>query len=160
MTARCDETNEARLVEIVFPNDTNPYGTMFGGAAYALMDRAAFLAANGFAHCNAVTASSEHLDFSVPIHQGEIVEAVARVVHTGRTSMVVRVDLNARSPLEKDWRPCTSGFFTMVAVDDEGAPQPVPAFKPATDRERADWDRAQRIRDAARERRMVEPDRR
>jgi acyl-CoA hydrolase len=141
-------------VEIVFPNDTNPYGTMFGGAAYALMDRAAFLAANGFSHCNAVTASSEHLDFSVPIHQGEIVEAVARVVHTGRTSMIVRVDLNARSPLEKEWRPCTSGFFTMVAIDHGGQPQAVPTFTPVSDRELADWQTAEQMRTAARLRRQ------
>jgi len=153
MDGQPSATYEARLVEIVFPNDTNPYGTMFGGAAYALMDRAAFLAANGYSHCHAVTASSEHLDFSVPIHQGEIVEAVARVVHTGRTSMIVRVDLNARSPLEKDWRLCTSGFFTMVAIDEAGQPQAVPVLRPTTDREVADWQTGERVREASRLRR-------
>lgn len=146
--------NEARLVEIVFPNDTNPYGTMFGGAAYALMDRAAFLAANAFSRQNAVTASSEHVDFTIPIRQGDIVEAVARVVYTGRTSMVVRVDLNARSPLEADWRRCTSGLFTMVAVDGDGVPQPVPQLVPRTDAERAEWDAAREVRELARSRRQ------
>jgi acyl-CoA hydrolase len=155
-TPTVESAYEARLVEIVFPNDTNPYGTMFGGAAYALMDRAAFLAANGYSHCNAVTASSEHLDFRVPIRQGEIVEVIARVVHTGRTSMIVRVDLNARAPLDKAWRRCTSGFFTMVAVDDEGRPQAVPAFAPRSERDRADWEWAERIRATARERRDTE----
>ena len=145
--------DEARLVEIVFPNDTNPYGTMFGGAAYAMMDRAAFLAANAYGRCNAVTASSEHVDFSVPIRQGEIVEAIAKVVYTGRSSIVVRVDLNARAPLDRDWRQCTSGMFTMVAVDDHGRPVEVPSFEPRTDAERADWERARLLRDAARKRR-------
>lgn len=149
------ESREARLVEIVFPNDTNPYGTMFGGAAYALMDRAAFLAANGFARQNAVTASSEHVDFSVPIRQGDIVEAVARVVFTGRSSIVVRVDLNARSPLEAAWRRCTSGLFTMVAVDGAGAPQPVPRFEPRSDEERAEWETARQVRELARARRQA-----
>ena len=147
------ERHEARLAEIVFPNDTNPYGTMFGGAAYAMMDRAAFLAANGYARCNTVTASSEHVDFTVPIRQGEIVEAVARVVLTGRSSMVVRVELNARAPLDRDWRRCTSGLFTMVAVDDDGRPIEVPPFEPRTDAERADWDLARAVREAARQRR-------
>ena len=143
----------ARLVEIVFPHHTNPYGTMFGGTAYALMDRAAFLAANQFARCNTVTASSEHVDFTVPIHQGEIVEASARVVYTGRTSMIVRVDLNAREPLESEWRRCTSGFFTMVAIDADGRPQVVPQLEPTTDEDRADWDAAAAIRQRAAERR-------
>lgn len=143
----------ARLVEIVFPHHTNPYGTMFGGTAYALMDRAAFLAANQFARCNTVTASSEHVDFTVPIHQGEIVEAAARVVYTGRTSMIVRVDLNAREPLESEWRRCTSGFFTMVAIDDDGRPQVVPQLEPATAEDRADWETAAGIRQRAAERR-------
>jgi acyl-CoA hydrolase len=142
-----------RLVEIVFPNDTNPYGTMFGGMAYALMDRAAFLAANSFARCNAVTASSEHLDFSVPIRQGEIVEVVAAVVYSGRTSMVVRVDLSARSPLESAWRRCSSGFFTMVAIGEDGMPVEVPQYVPRTDEERADWETARQIREAAHQRR-------
>lgn len=144
---------EARLAEIVFPNDTNPYGTMFGGAAYAMMDRAAFLAANGYARCNTVTASSEHVDFTVPIRQGEIVEAVARVIHTGRSSMVVRVDLNARSPLDRDWRRCTSGMFTMVAIGDDGKPAEVPSFEPQTEDERRDWERAHAVRESARHRR-------
>lgn len=155
MSEQVPEPPVARLVEIVFPNDTNPYGTMFGGAAYALMDRAAFLAANAWARCNAVTASSEHVDFNVPIRQGEIVEAVARVVFTGRTSMVVRVDLNARAATASEWTPCTSGLFTMVAIGDDGAPTEVPAFTPVTDDERADWEHAQRVRGHARERRQT-----
>jgi uncharacterized protein (TIGR00369 family) len=142
------------LIEIVFPHQTNPYGTMFGGAAYALMDRAAYLASNQFSGCNAVTAASEHVDFTVPIYQGEIVEAVARVVYTGRTSMVVSVTLNARQPLEREWRRCTSGFFTMVALNAEGRPQEVPTFQPTTDDERVDWEAARRVREAAAQRRF------
>ena len=149
------DNREARLVEIVFPHQTNPYGTMFGGAAYALMDRAAFLAANGFSRCNAVTASSEHVDFSVPIRQGEIVEAVARVVFAGRTSMVVRVDLNARAPLDHEWRRCTSGYFTMVAVDGDGRPTEVPRLDPMSVEDRADWEAARVIRESAHGRRQT-----
>ena len=140
----------ARLVEIVFPNDTNPYGTMFGGTTYALMDRSVFLAANEHACRNVVTAASERVDFSVSIKQGEIVEAVARVVHTSRTSMIVRVDLNARSPLEQAWRRCTSGYFTMVAVDEMGTPVPVPALTLRIAAERAEWELAETIHASAR----------
>jgi uncharacterized protein (TIGR00369 family) len=140
----------AILTDIVFPEDTNPYGTMFGGRAYAMMDKAAFLAANRFAHTLAVTASSESVDFTVPIRAGVILEAAARVIHTGRTSMVVRVDLSARDPLSTLVERATVGYFTMVAVDETGRPIPVPELLVEDE---AEWRHAEQIRAAAKARR-------
>jgi acyl-CoA hydrolase len=37
--------HETRIVEMVFPNQANHYGTLFGGDALRLMDMAAFVAA-------------------------------------------------------------------------------------------------------------------
>jgi acyl-CoA hydrolase len=149
MTERRAEPQRAMpaiLSDIVFPEDTNPYGTMFGGHAYAMMDKAAFLAANRFAHTLAVTASSESIDFNVPIRVGMILEAVAQVVFTGRTSMVVRVTLTCRAPLSTEEQQATVGYFTMVAVDETGAPIAVP---PLLVEDQAEWDHAERIRAAA-----------
>lgn len=140
----------AILTDIVFPEDTNPYGTMFGGRAYAMMDKAAFLAANRFAHSLAVTASSESVDFTVPIRAGVILEAAARVIHAGRTSMVVRVNLSARDPLSTLVEQATVGYFTMVAVDETGRPIPVPEL---VVEDEAEWRHAEQIRAAARARR-------
>src|SRR4051812_11078116 len=39
MTERAKRAEPVIMTEIVFPQDTNPMGTMFGGAAYALMDK-------------------------------------------------------------------------------------------------------------------------
>lgn len=141
----------AILTDIVFPEDTNPYGTMFGGRAYAMMDKAAFLAANRFAHTLAVTASSESVDFTVPIHTGMILEAVAQVIHAGRTSMTVRVVLTARDPLSTEERQATVGYFTMVAVDAAGTPVEVPALLVEDE---AEWRHAEQIRAAAAARRQ------
>ena len=35
-----------RLIDMVFPGDTNHHGTLFGGVALAHMDKVAFLAAS------------------------------------------------------------------------------------------------------------------
>jgi len=140
----------AILSDVVFPEDTNPYGTMFGGHAFAMMDKAAFLAANKFAHTLAVTASSESVDFTVPIRVGMILEAVAQVIHAGRTSMVVRVILNCREPLSTEERQATVGYFTMVAVDAEGTPVAVPKLLVE---DQAEWEHAEQIRAAATARR-------
>jgi acyl-CoA hydrolase len=76
-----------RLITVL-PNQTNNHNTMFGGEVMALMDRAAGIAALQFCRKPVVTASSERIDFRTPIQAGEIIEAVARVIYVGRTSII------------------------------------------------------------------------
>jgi acyl-CoA hydrolase len=118
---------EERMADIVLPDQTNSFGTMFGGDVMALMDKSAAIAAIRYCRQPVVTASSERIDFRTPISQGEIIEAFSRVVYVGRTSMVVRVRIFAEHPLIGDRRICTTGYFSMVAVSrDGGKAQAVP----------------------------------
>jgi uncharacterized protein (TIGR00369 family) len=117
---------EIRLVEVVFPEQTNHYGTLFGGQALALMDKAAFVAASRYARRTVVTASSERVDFHTPIRQGHLVELVARVVATGRTSMTVEVEMYAEDLLTGVRQLGTRGRFVLVALDPHEQPVPVP----------------------------------
>lgn len=70
-------------MEMVFPNQANHYGTLFGGCALRLMDRAAFLAASRHARRPVVTTSLERIDFHIPVRQGQLAEVVGRVSKTG-----------------------------------------------------------------------------
>lgn len=117
---------EVRMADIVLPNQTNGHGTMFGGDVMALMDRAAAIAALRFCRMPVVTASTERIDFRTPIQAGEIIEAVSRVIYVGHTSLIVRIHIYAEHPLIGDRRVCTTGYFSMVAVDDAGRPRQVP----------------------------------
>ncbi len=110
------------MVEIVFPDHSNHLGTLFGGQALAWMDKAAFIAASRHARRTVVTARSERIDFSAPVPTGSIVELVARVVETGRTSMQVEVELHCEDLHSGTSRLATRGRFGMVAVDGEGRP--------------------------------------
>lgn len=121
-------TDPVHMMDVVFPNQTNHYGTLFGGQALALMDRAAFIAATRFARCVVVTASSQKTDFHTPVVQGQLVELVARVISTKRSSMVVEVELFGEALLSGARSLCTRGEFTMVALDGNGKPTRVPAF--------------------------------
>lgn len=112
---------ETRIVEMVFPNQANHYGTLFGGDALRLMDMAAFVAASRHARRPIVTASSERIDFRVPVRQGQLAEVVGRVSKTGRSSMTVEVELWAEDLLTGE-RLCTKGSFVLVAVDENGRP--------------------------------------
>lgn len=122
------QVTEARLVEMVFPEQTNHYGTLFGGEAMALMDKAAFIVASRYARRTVVTASIEGCEFHVPVRQGQLVELVTRIVATGRTSMTVEVDLFAEDLLTGDRQLGTRGRFVMVALDAHGRPTPVPTL--------------------------------
>lgn len=68
-----------RFVELVFPDQANHYGTLFGGAALSLMGKAAFVAATRRARRAVVMANSDKVQFHEPVRVGELVELTARV---------------------------------------------------------------------------------
>jgi len=107
------------MIEIVFPDQTNHYGTLFGGHALRLMDKAAFVAASRYARRTVVTACSERVDFKTAVHHGSLVELIASVIATGHTSMTVSVDLSGQRQL------CANGRFVLVALDEQGKPTTV-----------------------------------
>ena len=122
---------EARLPQMVFPDHTNHLGTLFGGQALAWMDMAAFIAASRYSRRTVVTARSEQVDFRLPIRQGQLVEAIARVGEVGNTSMQVEVELVAEDLLSGERETCTRGRFVMIALDSRGRPTTVAALPEA-----------------------------
>ncbi len=145
--------------EIVLPSNTNTHGTMFGGDVLALMDKTAAIAAIRFCRQPVVTASTERIDFRTPIRLGDIIEASARVIHTGRTSLIVRIDIYAERPLTGERTRCTTGYYSFVSIDEQGKPQPVPPLIVATEEERRDWERGAEIRQQIQQRRTTDHDR-
>lgn len=116
---------ETRIVEMVFPNQTKHYGTLFGGHALRLMDMAAFVTASRYARSAVVTASSERVDCEVPVRHGQLAEVVGRVVSTGRTSVTVEVELGAEDLISGERQLSTRGKFVLVAVGEDGRPVPL-----------------------------------
>lgn len=108
-----------RMIDVVFPADTNHHGTLFGGIGLAQMDKVAFIAASRRGRVGFVTASCEHIDFRAPAYMGEIIELTGNVVHAGKRSLSVQVDLIAEEPLTGERRHCSRGVFNMVAMIDK-----------------------------------------
>ena len=117
------------MYEMVFPSQTNHYGTLFGGEALSIMDKAAFMVASRYARRNMVTVSSDKTDFKNPIKTGQLVEVLAKVKEVGNTSLKVTVDLIGEDLWTGDRALCTSGQFTMVALDDFGKPVVIPTLQ-------------------------------
>lgn len=110
-----------RLVDIVFPGDTNHHGTLFGGVGLAQMDKVAFIAASRHAHVDFVTASCERIDFIASAQLGEIVELTGCVTRVGRRSLSVTVELVAEALLSGERRLCARGVFNMVTSENGAA---------------------------------------
>lgn len=119
------DLSETRFVEIVFPEQANHYGTLFGGTALNLMSKAAAIAAARRAGKSVVMASSDKVDFHMPVAVGQLVELCARVERVGRSSMTVSVKVIAETIGKCDRKVAMQGSFEMVAVDADGRPTPI-----------------------------------
>jgi acyl-CoA hydrolase len=119
------DSTDVRFVEMIFPEQANHYGTLFGGHALSLMGKAAFVAATRRARVAVVMATSEKIEFHIPVRVGELVELSARVERVGRSSMTVVVDVVSEALLSGRRRLAVRGSFEMVAVDDAGKPTPI-----------------------------------
>lgn len=135
-----------QMSDIVLPGQTNNHGTMFGGEVLAMMDKAAAIAALRFCRQYVVTASTERIDFRNPIRRGDLIDMTARVIYTGTTSMIVRIDAWTERPLSGERHWCTTGYYSMVSVDADGRPCAIPSLLVETDAERADWEHGAKIK--------------
>jgi acyl-CoA hydrolase len=111
-----------KMVDIVFPDQANSVGRMFGGEAISFMTKAAFVEASRYSGKLVVLASSERVDFARPIEIGEIVEAEARIERVGRTSMLVETKLWSENLLTGERSITATGCFNMVAIGEDNRP--------------------------------------
>jgi len=142
-------------VNIVFPGDTNPHGTIFGGRVMQWIDQVAAMAAQRHCRQVVVTASMDALEFKAPIHIGEYAVLCAWVNRTWKSSMEIQIRVEAEHPLTGARRLSAEAFVTFVALDEAGRPVPVPPIAPGTPEERARYEaadtrRADRLRARAR----------
>lgn len=116
------EQSTTRIFKAVFPNTTNHYDTLFGGAALSLMDEVAFITATRFSRQRMVTVSSDRIDFNHPIPAGTIIELVGKVIKIGNTSLKVQIDIFIEQMYEEHREKAITGEFTLVAIDENKKP--------------------------------------
>jgi acyl-CoA hydrolase len=120
------------MLELMYPNDANPLGSVMGGRVMHLIDVAAAIAATRHCRRPCVTASVDHIAFKEPVRVGDVLVLKASVNYTGRTSMEVGV----RVEVEDRWTGrrvhTSSAYLTFVCLSENGDPAPVPPVKPET----------------------------
>ena len=145
-TAKTVATSQVEMIEIIFPNDANPLGNIFGGRVMQLIDIVASIAA--MRHCRnaVVTASMDRLDFVSPAYVGEVLILQASVNYVARTSMEVGVKVTAENPLTGERRHTASSYVTYVAIDKNGTPMPVPRLQTETEEQQRRYRQAEERR--------------
>jgi acyl-CoA thioesterase YciA len=80
---------------LLLPKDTNAYGTIFGGVILSHIDLASAIEARKIAPHHYVTKAMHEVEFHEPVHLGDIVSFYTETVRVGRTSVTVRVTVEA-----------------------------------------------------------------
>lgn len=102
------------VVDMVWPDQSNHHGTLFGGAALSMLDRLAFIVGSKVLRGSVVTAAVSRLDFAAPAPAGYLVECRAQVLRCGQRSVTVDTRLIAEDLLSGERTECLSGEFVMV----------------------------------------------
>jgi acyl-CoA thioesterase YciA len=94
------------LQTVMMPRDSNPYGSIFGGVILSLIDMAAHTGAKrlviraGGAPPVLATVAFNRVEFKQPVLVGDVVRCLVRLVKFGRTSVTVRVTVEAERGAE------------------------------------------------------------
>jgi len=112
------------------PANVNFGGKVHGGAVMKWIDQAGYTCAAQWTGTYCVTLYVGGIHFIHPIHVGELVEVHAVVIHTGRTSLHIAVDIHAGDPKASVRQRTGHCVIVFVALDEQGKPKPVPLWEP------------------------------
>lgn len=146
--ARPVAASQSERSEIIFPNDTNALGNLFGGRLMQFIDLTGAMAASRHARAITVTASMDHLDFVAPVRVGDLLILKASVNRAFRTSMEVGVKCMVEDIRAQKLRHVSSAYLTFVAMDQNGNRLEVPQVIAETEHQK------RRFEDAGRRREM------
>jgi acyl-CoA hydrolase len=122
--------------------DANMAGNVHGGTIMRMCDEVAGIAAIRHSGTRVVTAAMDRMVFLDPVYVGDLVTVKATVNAAWRTSMEVGVRVEAERLHTGEVRHTSTAYLTLVALDDEGRPTPVPPVAPQTE------DELRRLREA------------
>jgi acyl-CoA hydrolase len=135
--------------------DANNAGNVHGGVIMYLCDEVAGIAAVRHCGSRVVTVAMDRMVFLNPVYVGHLVTVRAMVNAAWRTSMEVGVRVEAENIRTGEVTHTSAAYLTMVALDEEGRPAPVPPVAPET----PDEERRAREAQLRRDNRLAERER-
>jgi uncharacterized protein (TIGR00369 family) len=118
------------------PEHANLLGNVHGGWIMKLMDEAGALACMRHAQRRVVTVAMDSIVFRHPIRIGDLVMLEAELTNVGRTSMEVRIEVQAENSMTGQRWHTNTAFAVYVAMDDDAKPVAVPPLIAETEEEK------------------------
>jgi acyl-CoA thioesterase YciA len=112
---------------LLLPKDTNALGTIFGGVILSHVDLASAVEARKTGPHRWVTRAMREVEFHEPVFLGDVVSFFTDTVRVGRTSVTVRVCVEAErwGSGRGESVKVTEAEVVLVAVDASGRPTPI-----------------------------------
>ena len=112
---------------LLLPKDTNVFGTIFGGVILSHIDLASAVEARKSGSHRYVTKAMREVEFLEPVFLGDIVNFFTETVRVGRTSITVKVSVEAErwAAGRGEKVKVTEAEVVLVAVDEKGRPRPI-----------------------------------
>lgn len=127
--------SQTTLTELMVPSYSNFGGKIHGGVILSLMDKVAYVCAAKHADAYCVTASIDKVDFLAPVEVGELLSLMASVNYVGKSSLVIGIKVISESVKTHRVTHTNTSYITMVALDDDRKPVPVPGLILQTEKE-------------------------
>ena len=112
---------------LLLPKDTNSYGTIFGGVILSHIDLASAVEARKVRGHRYVTKAMREVEFHEPVFVGDIVNFFTETLRIGRTSITVRVSVEAErwGAGHGERVKVTEAEVVLVAVNEQGRPMSI-----------------------------------
>lgn len=118
--------NEPSIRVVMMPRDTNPMGTIFGGIILSYIDQAGVVEAQDFTRRKLATVAMHEVKFLAPVFVGDVVSFYSEVTRVGRTSITVRVTVEARRGMPPhEMVLVTQAEVVYVAIEEPGRSVPI-----------------------------------
>ncbi len=120
------EPRDPSLRVTLLPRDTNKHGTIFGGIILSYIDLAgAVQARKTCGPYNFVTVAMDKVVFHKPVFVGDVVSFYAETVRVGRTSITIKLEVEATRSDGRETVKVTEAEVVFVAVDKDWKPTPM-----------------------------------
>jgi acyl-CoA thioesterase YciA len=121
-----DSRTQPKTRVLMMPRDTNPAGTIFGGVILSYIDQAGAEEARCHGAQKVVTVAMKEVVFLEPVFVGDLVSFYTELQRRGRTSIAVRVRVNAARHWDRSQEVnVTEAEITYVNIDSDHRPAPL-----------------------------------
>lgn len=128
---------------IVFPNDLNSLGTLFGGRVMAMCDEVAAVVAKRHTGRPCVTLIIDSVRFHSSARHGDILVFKSSINRVWRSSMEVGIKVFAEDFKTNIRKHIVSAYFVFVAIDDNLRPIEAPPVIPESEDEKRRYAKAE-----------------